>query len=143
MRDESFLVDTSAWILALRKDYLPAVKDRIDQLLGENTVLTTGIVRLELLGGIKTEDEFRRLKNRLDALDGIMSDDSLWDKACELSFQLRRKGCTVPCTDILIATCALNAESTLVHADAHFDLMAGHLGLKVESFVKVARRHTG
>ena len=142
MRDEFFLVDTSAWILALRKDYLPAVRDRIDQLLGENAVFTTGMVKLELLGGTKTEDEFRRLKNRLDALDGIMGDDSLWDKAGELSFQLRRKGCTVPYTDILIAACALSAECTLIHADGHFDLMAGRVGLKVESFVKAARRHT-
>jgi predicted nucleic acid-binding protein len=32
----------------------------------------------------------------------------------------------MPYTDILIAACALRTESTVVHADAHFDLMANH-----------------
>lgn len=135
MSNKSFLVDTSAWILALRKNFIPAVKERIDHLLKENAIITTGMVKLEILGGTKTETEFRRLKRRLDALDSIKSDTSLWEKSYDLAFKLRRKGITVPYTDILIAACALKTGSTVVHADAHFDLMAGNIGLKVESLV--------
>jgi len=54
-----------------------------------------------------------------------------------MSFELRRKGITVPYTDILIAACALRTESTVVHADAHFDLMANHVSLKVQSLVQI------
>jgi len=50
MQNNLFLVDTSAWILALRKNFMPAVKDRIDDLLKENSIITTGIVKLEILG---------------------------------------------------------------------------------------------
>ena len=135
MSINTFLVDTSAWILALRKDFSPEVKERIDHLLKENTVITTGMVKLEILGGTKTESEFRRLKRRLDALDSVDLDTSLWEESYDLAFKLRRKGITVPYTDILIAACALKIGSTVVHADAHFDLMAGHISLKVESFV--------
>ena len=135
MSNNTFLVDTSAWILALRKDFSPEVKERIDHLLKENTVITTGMVKLEILGGTKTESEFRRLKRRLDALDSVDLDTSLWEESYDLAFKLRRKGITVPYTDILIAACALKIGSTVVHADAHFDLMAGHISLKVESFV--------
>ena len=135
MLNNAFLVDTSAWILALRKGFVLSVKQRIDHLLKENAIIITGMVKLEILGGTKTETEFQRLKRRLDALESVKSDDSLWEKSYDLAFKLRRKGITVPYTDILIAACALKTGSTIVHADAHFDLMAGHIGLKVESFV--------
>jgi len=137
MPNNLFLVDTSAWLFALRKDFMPEVKDRIDHLLKENVIITTGIVKLEILGGTKTQNEFERLKTRLDSLDMVEADTALWEEAYRLSFELRRKGITVPYTDILIAACALRTESTVVHADAHFDLMAKHIGLKVESFVQI------
>ena len=135
MSNNMFLVDTSAWIIALRKDFGPEVKERIDHLLKENCIITNGMVKLEILGGTKTESEFRRLKRRLDALDSVDFDTSLWKNSYDLAFQLRRKGITVPYTDILIAACALRTGSTIVHADAHFDLVASHTDLKVESFV--------
>jgi predicted nucleic acid-binding protein len=137
MPNNLFLVDTSAWLFALRKDFILEVKDRVDHLLKENVIITTGIVKLEILGGTKTQNEFERLKTRLDSLDMVETDTALWEEAYRLSFELRRKGITVPYTDILIAACALRTESTVVHADAHFDLMAKHIGLNVESFVKI------
>ena len=139
MQNNSFLVETSAWILALRKDFVPAVKDRIDHLLKENATITTGIIKLEILGGTKTNREFQRLKRRLEALDNVESDTLLWEKAYGLAFTLRRKGITVPYTDILIAACALQTGSTVIHADAHYDLMARHIDLQVESLLVVVR----
>ena len=140
MPSKLFLVDTSAWILALRKDFLPVVKDRIEQLLKENSIVTIGLVKLELLGGTKTKKEFLRLKSRLDALDTVECDLLLWQEAADLAFKLRRKKITVPYTDILIAAGALKIKATVIHIDAHFDLIHKPAGLKVESFVDAARR---
>ena len=81
---------------------------------------------------------FQRLKNRFDALDNVETDNSLWQNACELGFKLRRKGVTVPHADILITACALKTGAIIVHADKHFDLIAKHLRVKVESFVHAA-----
>lgn len=139
MPNNLFLVDTSVWIFALRKDFIPEIKDWVSHLLREHVVLTNGMIKLEILGGAKTEKEFQRLKVRLGALDMVETSTSLWEKAYAIAFELRRKGITVPYTDILIAACALQTESTLVHADAHFDLMAGHIGLRVESFVQAVK----
>jgi len=141
MPSKSALIDTSAWLFALRKDFLPDIKDRLDFLLRENLVLTTGIIRLELLAGTKTESEYDRLKNRLSTLENIETDDSLWEMACDLGFKLRRKGVTIPYTDILIATCALSAGCIILHADNHFDIIAEHFNLNSESYVIAARKN--
>ena len=141
MTDKRVLVDTSAWLFALRKEFVPKIKDRIDYLLKENLLLTTGIIRLEILSGTKTEKEYNRLKNRLSALESIKTDESVWEKASEIGFHLRRKGVTVPYTDILIATCAIVEESVILHADNHFDLMSEHLDLKSESYVGDVRKN--
>ncbi len=130
-----FLVDTSAWLFALRKEFSPVIKERLDHLLKENRVITVGIIKLEILGGTKSENEFQRLKMRLDSLKDCETNTPLWEKAYDLAFQLRRKGVTIPYTDILIAASALTHEATLLHVDTHFDLAAQFFSLKVESYV--------
>jgi predicted nucleic acid-binding protein len=136
MKHESFLIDTSAWILALRRNPLEPVKNRIAYLLESDAVVTTEIIKLELLGGTKTEKEFTRLKTRLDALESASIAKTQWEKAFDLAFTLRRSGLTVPYTDIFIASCALTADLAILHADAHFDIMAEHMPLRTESYVK-------
>ena len=142
MPNDPVLIDTSAWLFALRRDFLPEIRDRVDHLLKEDLVLTTGIIRLELLAGTRTQNEYDRLKKRLSALESIETDASLWEMACNTGFRLRRKGVTIPYTDVLIASCALSAGCVLLHADRHFDLVAGQLNLKNESFVKAVRKST-
>ena len=132
-----FLIDTSAWLFALKKDFIPAVKNRISDLLNENTVITTGIIKLELLGGTRTKKEFHRLKTRLDALDTISTDTTLWNGACDLAFSMRRKGITIPYTDMIIAAAALITGATVLHADTHFDMISEKSSLKVESLVSL------
>lgn len=133
---KTYLVDTSSWLFALRREFNPFIRNRLDHLLQQNLVITTGIIKLELLGGTKTEREFERLKIRLESLETVETDPLVWAKAAKLAFGLRRQGLTIPYTDILIASCALHSGSTVFHADNHFDLMAEHSDLKVESLLK-------
>jgi predicted nucleic acid-binding protein len=130
-----FLIDTSAWIFALKRNFHPYIKDRISKILSESDVATNGIVELELLGGAKTEQEYNRLKSRLDALYYIESTKSLWDHSSHIAFDLKRNGVNVPYTDIFIAASAIQEEMILLHADSHFDTIARHSSLKVESLV--------
>lgn len=128
-----YLIDTSAWIFALRKKPIEAIQNRVDELLEAGSVAIIGLIRLELLGGTKTETEFRRLGRRLSALIYLQTTAAMWDRASQLLFDLRRRGVTIPPTDALIAACSIDADAVLVHADAHFDLAAQHTALKVES----------
>ncbi len=130
------LIDTSAWIFSLQKDYNPLIKNEIHRFLKENEAAINGMIMLELLAGTKTKSDYERLKNRLENLVYIESTKSLWDYSSEKAYTLRRNGITVPHSDMFIAASALQVNAILVHADYHFDLMAEHIGLAVESMVK-------
>ena len=131
------LADTSIWIFALRKESHPFIKKRVDNLLKENLVVTTPLINLELLGGVNTEKEFKRLKQRLELLLTVKISDDHWSQAARLAFKVRRKGLTLPYTDLLLSAIAIAEDIILLHADAHFDLIAKHSDLRVESLVSV------
>lgn len=90
---------------------------------------------MELLADTVSEGEYRRLQSRLSSLYYIESTQSLGNDASKLAFNLRRAGVTVPSTDIFIAAASIHEEAILLHADTHFDLIAGNSDLEVESLV--------
>ena len=108
------LIDTSAWLFALKKDFHPIVKERIGQLLVASDVAICGMIALELLGETKSEKEYLRLKSRLDALYYIEADKVLWDLSSKLAFDLKREGISIPYADIVIAASALKERAILV-----------------------------
>ncbi|MBI2172571.1 MAG: PIN domain-containing protein [Chloroflexi bacterium] len=136
MQAERFLIDTSVWL-----DVLPpgrgsdSLRRRVDALLAADVVATIGMVRLELLGGTRSQKEWLRLGQLLSALHQLEIPEAQWDEAARLGFQLRRQGVVVPFTDLLITSVAILNGAVLVHRDRHFDLMAPHLRLRVESYV--------
>jgi predicted nucleic acid-binding protein len=137
LSDSLVLIDTSVWILALKKSPLASVKDEVEHLLAENRIAIAPMIRLELLGGTKSLSEFNRLKSRLDALHQIPANEANWELANQLSFKLRQQGKVIPYTDILIGSAAILASALLLHADRHFDLMAEDTNLNVRSLVSI------
>jgi predicted nucleic acid-binding protein len=136
MPDDLFVLDTSVWLEVLPPGRgSPALRERVDGLLSADLVATTGMVRLELLGGARSLNEWDRLQRLLSALHPLPIDDGHWEEAGRMGFQLRRQGSTVPFTDLLIGAVAMRAGVVVVHRDRHFDLAASHLPLKVESYV--------
>jgi predicted nucleic acid-binding protein len=131
------LIDTSAWLFALRKNFHPVIKTRIERLLVESDVAINGMIELELLGGTRSEKEYDRLKKRLEGLYYIKADRSLWEVSSRLAFDLKKKGLNLPYTDIFIAASSLKEKAVLIHADSHFDLIAKHSNIEVESFVSL------
>ena len=136
MSADLVLIDTSVWILALRKSPAPAVKDEVSRLLGENRVAIAPMIRLELLGGTRSVIEFDRLKGRLSALHELPADEANWELATRLSFDLRQKGKVIPYTDVLIAAAAMAGGCLLLHADRHFDMVAESTDLNARSLLE-------
>ena len=130
-----YLVDTSVWIFALRRNSPEAIRRRLGDLLDLDAVATCGLIELELLGGTRDEAEFNRLGMRLSGLRRLQIESGDWPAAARLAFDLRRAGITVPFTDALLATIARHNGTVLLHADRDFDLMASHVDLVIESLV--------
>ena len=125
------IIDTSAWIDSFRprtkKDLSLLVKDLILQ----DRVLIPGIIKAELLRGTRTKSEYNRLSELLKGITYLPVPDEFWDRLSEFSFQLFRKGITVPLTDTYIALLCLENKVPILHRDKHFDLISEKTPLKI------------
>ena len=93
------------------------------------------MVRLELLGGARSQQEWDRLRDLLSALHLLPVTEEHWQEAAQMGFQLRRQGVTVPFMDLLIGAVTIRSGAVLVRRDRHFDFIASYLPLNVESYV--------
>lgn len=130
-----FLIDTSVWILALRKKFDPKIKSYVEKLLDEDRIVINPIIKIELLSGTRTQKEFSKLKMRLDALPEIAMDQKIWEETQKIAFKLRKKGLSLPLVDTIIVSCAKSSDCTLVHMDRHFDLAGKIIKIKLKSFL--------
>jgi predicted nucleic acid-binding protein len=131
MADGLVLIDTSVWIHALRPSGDPSMRQQVRDLLIEGRAATCEMIVLELAGGTRTEEEYRALTDDFDALQQFSITESVWRSAYRIAHTLQRKGLSIPATDHLIASVALNYPCRLLHRDKHFDLLARHVELPV------------
>lgn len=122
MTEAPVLIDTSAWITSFR-DAGSETAQRVRQAIEYQLAATCGVIRAELLCGTRTENEYVRMNLRLDILRQIPITEACWRRAAWLGFRLKRKGQTVPLSDLVIAAAAQEVGAELVHCDAHFHMI--------------------
>jgi predicted nucleic acid-binding protein len=125
------IIDTSAWIESFRPKANQRFRLLVKDLILQNCVLMPGIIKAELLRGAKTKKEFNRLAELLKGLTYLPAAEEFWDNVAEFSFQLFRKGITVPLTDTYIALLCIEKNASILHHDKHFDLISEKTPLKV------------
>ncbi len=103
--------------------------------MSNNRIAIIPLIAIELLGGVSTEAEFHRLKNRLNSLKQIQLGKKDWEEIAYNAFKLRHKGITVPYIDIIIGTAAAINNMVLLGADKHFNMIANEISLKVENVI--------
>jgi len=116
------IVDSSVWIETLRRDGRLDVKVALESLLEEYEATWCGPVKLEVLGGARTQDR-QALEEQFSCIPYFPMNDPAWEAAKNLGWRLRDKGCALPWNDILIATLSINAGCRVFAIDKHFDLM--------------------
>jgi predicted nucleic acid-binding protein len=121
-------VDTSVWIPYFR-DSASGLGDFIDDLIDEGLVHINGIVLAELLTGARTSAELDRLKLALAGLKYVPSDRESCGTAGRNGFALKRKGVSVPMSDLIIATDCIEHGLVLIDRDRHYEAIAAHLPL--------------
>ena len=129
-----WLVDSSAWIFALRPRAFRPIQRRLDELLAEDRVVITGIIEMELLGGVRSEQQFEELRESLAGLRRAEIREVDWSGAAEMAFRLRRAGRTVPFTDVMIAFQARRAGAGILHADRDFTVLCSDFHIEQEDY---------
>lgn len=124
------LVDSSAWIEALRRAGSLEVKLAIEGLLEVYEAQWCSPVRLEVLGGARLQER-RALGGYFSVIPYRRCTDEDWERAVALAWQLRDRGLTVPWLDVLIASIALQDGTRLYAVDAHFARISELTGLKL------------
>jgi predicted nucleic acid-binding protein len=119
------LVDTSIWSLALRRKGGPAKlneeEKRLVALLVEairdGRVLVAGPVRLEVLSGIATPEQFAEVKTRLDPFPDQLIASEDYIEAARLYNLCRRRGVQCGAVDMLLCTLAYRNQWTILARD--------------------------
>ena len=120
MKIERFLPDTCAWIDFFNARQTP-LATAVENALLHGEVYTCGIVKYELVQGVRSEKQEKALLDGLRAVSFLEMTESLWIKAGRLSSVLRKKGVTIPLSDIIVAVLALENGLTVLTVDRHFE----------------------
>lgn len=113
------IADTCIWI-----DYFKnkgPVPFELTRLLKKGEIVIAGPVVYELLQGAKTQKDAEVIKEVTRALSNLEVTEKIWLLAGDLFFDLRRKGITLPPSDVLLAAIAIENNCSLFTIDNHFD----------------------
>lgn len=121
--DLPVLVDSNVYIDLLRQRLDPALE--LTRRISHLDLATCGMVRMEVLRGIRIERVRARMAAFFDVTQNVPTDDRLWAEAAELAWALDRRGKVIPSTDILVACCARRIGAVVLTMDAHFSNIPG------------------
>lgn len=121
--DKPILVDTNVYIRLLRQNRDPAAAffEHFDTV----HLVTCGMIRLEVLRGIRHERTRDRLGRFMDTMQYVPTDPALWDEAALLAWRADRAGYVIPNTDAFIAACAIRRSAAILTHDIDFQRIPG------------------
>jgi predicted nucleic acid-binding protein len=131
------LVDTSVWSLALRrKNETLSPHERflvteLSEVIREGRARVIGLVRQELLSGIKTSEQYEKLKLYLRSFPDEAVDTSDYEEAAKAGNRCRTKGVVVSIVDILLCAVAIKREWAIFTTDPDFSSYAKALPLRL------------
>lgn len=120
--DDAVLIDTSAWIDYLRGRDTPFRREA-RRLILDDRAATVGPVWAELLVGVRSTRDRRRVDRALEGLHRIDADLEDWRAAGMLGAELGNRGLTIPLTELLIATVCRRRNLSLLTSDQHFSVV--------------------
>jgi len=119
MGPEKILADTCIWIEYFRGKSL--FSEELRRLIQKGGLVITGPVVFELLQGAKNKKDADLIKEVTRGLPLFEVTHEIWLSAGNLYFDLRRKGITIPPSDVLLAAIAIDNNWSLFTTDNHFD----------------------
>jgi predicted nucleic acid-binding protein len=142
------LVDTSVWSLALRRKahdlnaFEKSTVAELSELIREGRARLIGLIRQELLSGIKSPSQYEKLRATLRAFPDLPVTTADHEAAATASDSAasrivrdacRAKGVVVSLVDILICAIALARHCSILTTDPDFQNYARILPIKLHS----------
>jgi hypothetical protein len=131
------LVDTPVWSLAYRRS-AKVLDETQRQLLGDlrdiacdGRAQMLGLVRQELLSGLRDPAQFERLRRLLRAFHDLPVTADDHEEAARMSNACRAKGVAGSIVDFLICAVAARRDWPIFTLDRDFELYTRHLPIKL------------
>lgn len=131
------LVDTCIWSLALRRraEHRNASEtaqvEALNSAIERGSVKVLGIVRQELLSGIKTKQQFEDLKELMDAFADVETASEDYIEAAKLANACYAKGVAPSVVDMLLCAVATRQGWEIFSTDPDFERYAKILGIRL------------
>ena len=133
------LIDTSVWSLALRrKNERLNTNERLlvselSELIREGRARVVGLVRQELLSGIRATEQYEKLRVHLRSFPDELVDTSDYEEAAKGGNRCRAKGVVVSIVDILLCVVAIKRQWAIFTTDPDFSNYAKVLPLRIHT----------
>jgi predicted nucleic acid-binding protein len=133
------LIDTSVWSLALRRknEDLNAnerfLVSELSELIREGRARLIGLVRQELLSGIRATEQYEKLRAHLRSFPDELVDASDYEEAARVGNRCRAKGVVVSIVDILLCAVAIKRQWAIFTTDPDFSNYAKVLPLRIHT----------
>jgi predicted nucleic acid-binding protein len=120
------LVDTSVWSLALRRKHETLggnerlLVTELSELIREGRAKVIGLVRQELLSGIKSNEQYEKLRLYLRAFPDDLLDISDFEEAAKAGNRCRATGIVVSIVDVLLCAVTVRRDWRFFTTDPDF-----------------------
>ncbi len=131
----SVIVDTVIWSLALRRnipDQNRQITDHLQTLIRNNQASLLGAIRQEILSGLKTPEQFNRLRNVLRTFPDISLTPDDYELAADFFNTCRQRGVQGSNTDFLICAVAHRRNEQIFTTDRDFQNFQAHIPVSLE-----------
>lgn len=129
------LIDTSIWSIALRKSVTNTefknITMELTHLIKDSRAIMLGVIRQEILSGIKTTSQFEKLKLYLRSFPDLVLEMNDYEVAAAFYNQCRGKGIQGSHIDFLISAVAVNRDLPVFTMDRDFEYFSRCLSLKL------------
>lgn len=129
------LVDTSVWSLAFRRKQVSYDEQQIVQqlqaLILEGDACMAGVIRQEVLSGIRHQQQYEKLKLQLQAFDDLVVTQHDYELAADMYNVCRHKGIQGSHIDFLICALVVSADMPVFAVDGDFLQYAEVLPVKL------------
>lgn len=133
------LIDTSVFSLALRRKSESLNTNEkllvaeLSELIREGRARIIGLIRQELLSGIRATKQYERLRLHLRSFPDELVDTPDYEEGTKAGNRCRAKGVAVSIVDILLCAVAINRQWAIFTTDPDFSTYAQVLPLRIHA----------